>query len=126
LEIIIILALIGLVIVPLEKIYNFLVNFYKYISHKFYKLEIKQFIDIRNNFVKHLKYEIIKLNQEADWNDFFYTDLEAEVEVDPYSDLDLNRSKNPIVWVKYFYFLVRNLIGISPASKLKRILLKPL
>ena len=124
LEIIIILALLGLVIVPLEKIYKSIVNLYKYISPSFYKPEIKQFIDIRNNFVKHLKYEIVKLNQEADWNDFFYTELEAEVEVDPYSDLDFLRSKNPITWLRSFYFLIRNIIGMPPSSKVEKNLIQ--
>jgi hypothetical protein len=52
----------------------------------------KQFNALRNNFLKHLTYEVERLNREADWADFNYTELEAEV--DPIEDLRTNTYSN--------------------------------
>ena len=48
-------------------------------------------MEVYNYFVKHLIHEVVHLNQEADWNDFYYTQLEAEVEVDHLADLNSGR-----------------------------------
>jgi len=76
------------------------------------------------NFVDHLVYEVQRLNREADWNDFQYTELEAEVEVDRSLNLDIHPSKNPIVWIISLCQIVRNSIGISPILKVQKNLIQ--
>lgn len=44
---------------------------------------IKGYIRQRRNFVLHLIWELQRLSRASDWSDFYYTDLEAEVEIDP-------------------------------------------
>ncbi|MCK5267387.1 MAG: NACHT domain-containing protein [Spirochaetes bacterium] len=124
LKVIFVLALVGLISKPLEIFYKILSNSIKFLKTRFYNPEIKQFVDIRNNFVKHLEYEVNKLNLEADWNDFLYTELEAEVEVDPSFDLDYLSSKTPFFWIRSFYRLVKNSIGLSPTSKVEKNLIQ--
>ena len=124
---IIILLLLDKVLKPLEKILSLLSNTAKLIRNRYYDPETRQFIAIRKNFVEHLSHEVEKLNRDADWNDFHYTELEAEVEVDYSHDLDIHHSKIPIVWLYYLYrilyslyHIVRKFIGISPASKVQK------
>lgn len=74
----------------------------------------------RKNFVEHLSYEVQRLNREADWDDFQYTELEAEVEVDSSLDFDLHFSKNPIILIHSLCQIVRNSIGISPTLKVQK------
>jgi len=61
-----------------------------------------------------------RLNREADWNDFYYVDLEAEVEIDPSLDFDVRSAKNPIVLLSSFYQIVGSSLGISPALKVQK------
>ena len=58
----------------------------KFLSRQFYNSADKDFVEVCNLIVQHLVYEVQRLNREADWNDFHYTALEAEVEVDPALD----------------------------------------
>lgn len=96
----------------------------KTIKTHFYDRETMQFLDIRKNFVEHLSYEVQRLNREADWNDFHYTELEAEVEVDPSLDLAVHPSKNPIVWILSLYQIVRKSIGRSASLKIQKNLIR--
>ena len=118
--IILILLLAAITIKILEIIMNCGKNVFKSIGTHFYNRETTQFIKIRKNFVEHLTYEVQRLNREADWNDFQYTELEAEVEVDPSLDLDIHFSKNPIVLLHSLCQIVRNSIGISPTLKVQK------
>jgi len=58
-----------------------------FISRKFYSQDDKDFVRIRNLVIETMAYDVRRLNREANWNDFHYTTLEAEVEVDPAADL---------------------------------------
>ena len=122
--IILILLLAAITIKTLEMIINCGKNVFKAIKTYIYNREIIQFIKIRKNFVEHLTYEVQRLNREADWNDFQYTELEAEVEVDRSLDLDIPLSKNPIVWLHSLCQIVRNSIGISPTLKVQKSLIQ--
>ena len=81
-EILLICIFLIILIEIFRKLIHYSRDIIKVIETRFYNLGIRQFVDIRNNFVKHLVYEVQKLNLKADWNDFLYTELEAEVEVD--------------------------------------------
>ena len=107
-----------------KKYINYVNDGIKTIKTHFYNRETIQFIKIRKNFVEHLNYEVQRLNREADWNDFQYTELEAEVEVDRSPDLDTPLSKNPIVWLHSVCQIVRNSIGISPSLKVQKSLIQ--
>ena len=119
LHVLVILALIGLAWKPINGLCKFILNCIKYAKTRFYDIDTKQFIAARNNFVKYLEYEVIKLNQEADWNDFFYTELEAEVEVDSSSYLDAKSSKL-FFWLRPYYTLILSLIRLSPGTKIEK------
>lgn len=99
-------------------------NILKTIIPHIYNRETMQFIDIRKNFVEHLIYEVQRLNREADWNDFHYTELEAEVEVDPSVDLAMHPSKNPIVWIPSLCQIVKKSIGRSTSLKIQKNLIR--
>jgi hypothetical protein len=116
---ILILILFIIIIEIFRIIANYGKNVIKAIKTRFYNRETMQFIEIRKNFVDHLSYEVRRLNREADWNDFHYTELEAEVEVDPSLDLDMHPSKNPIVWIHSLCQIVRKSIEISPSLKIQ-------
>lgn len=116
---ILILILFIIIIEIFRRIANYGKNVIKAIKTRFYNRETMQFIEIRKNFVDHLSYEVRRLNREADWNDFHYTELEAEVEVDPSLDLDMHPSKNPIVWIHSLCQIVRKSIEISPSLKIQ-------
>ena len=116
---ILILILFIIIIEIFRIIANYGKNAIKAIKTRFYNRETMQFIEIRKNFVDHLSYEVRRLNREADWNDFHYTELEAEVEVDPSLDLDMHPSKNPIVWIHSLCQIVRKSIEISPSLKIQ-------
>ena len=88
-----------------------------------YDYDQKQFIGLRNNFIKHLVYEVERLNREADWADFNYTELEAEVEVDPIVDWGKTLSNRPIIIMQSLYHALKALIGLYPASKVEKSLI---
>src|SRR5687768_7406240 len=67
----------------LKFVFRLISNLWKYISSLFYSREEKDFVELRNLFIEHLMYEVQRLNREADWNDFHYTTLDAEVDIDP-------------------------------------------
>ena len=104
--------------------YHSLISAIKSIKSTLYPPETKRFVAIRKIFVEHLDSEVKRLNREADWNDFYYTELEAEVEIDPSLDFDVRSAKNPIVWLRSFYHMVISSIGISPALKVQKNLIQ--
>ena len=84
----------------------------------------KQFIGLRNNFIKHLTYEVERLNREADWADFNYTELEAEVEVDPIMDLNENtRSNRTILIFNSCFATLKGILGFHETLKIKKSLI---
>lgn len=121
---ILILILFIVIIEIFKKYINYVNDGIKAIKTHFYNRETIQFIKIRKNFVEHLNYEVQRLNREADWNDFQYTELEAEVEVDRSLDLDIPLSKNPIVWLHSLCQIVGNSIRISPTLKVQKSLIQ--
>jgi len=121
---ILILILFIVIIEIFKKYINYVNDGIKAIRTHIYNRETIQFIKIRKNFVEHLTYEVQRLNREADWNDFQYTELEAEVEVDRSLDLDIPLSKNPIVWLHSLCQIVRNSIGIAPTLKVQKSLIQ--
>jgi hypothetical protein len=88
-----------------------------------YDYDQKQFIGLRNNFIKHLVYEVERLNREADWADFNYTELEAEVEVDPIVDWNMTISSRLLFIPQSFYHAAKALMGWYPASKVEKSLI---
>ena len=104
--------------------YHSLISAIKSIKSTLYPPETKRFVAIRKIFVEHLDSEVKRLNREGDWNDFYYTDLEAEVEIDPSLDFDVRNAKNPIVWLRSFYHMVISSLGISPALKVQKNLIQ--
>lgn len=125
LKTIIFLMFLGLIY---ELIIKHIINIVKvsteFIKAKFYHPETKRFVDIRNLFIDHLESEIKRLNREADWNDFYYTELEAEVEIDPSLDLDLQNTNNPILLLYSFFNIIRSSIGMLPNLKVEKNLTK--
>ena len=77
-----------------------------------YTNETKLFIEARQNFTKHLMSEVERLNREADWNDFYYTELEAEVEVQLNHIDDDSRG-----WFRYWH--VFRLFFVRPSTQPK-------
>ena len=112
----------------LIKTFNYIIhqilNLAKAIETHFYNYERRQFIGIRNNFVDHLIYEVQRLNQKADWNDFLYTELEAEVEVDLSLNSEMGLWKNPFVSLNYFWKAFKKYMGISPSLKYQKNLIR--
>ena len=104
--------------------YKLLVSAIKLIKSTLYPPGTKRFVAIRKIFVEHLDSEVKRLNREADWNDFYYTELEAEIEIDPSLDFDVRSAKNPIIWLRSFYHMVISSFGISPASKIQKNLIQ--
>lgn len=76
----------------------------------------KAFVDIRNVVVQHLIYEVERLNREADWNDFYYTALEAKVEVDPALTIFTQRSSRVLSWFRTIWSSLKGMI-VSPTAK---------
>ena len=104
--------------------YHILISAIKSIKSTLYPPETKRFVAIRKIFVEHLDSEVKRLNREADWNDFYYTELEAEVEIDPSLDFDVRSAKNPIIGLRSFYHMVTSSLRISPASKIQKNLIQ--
>lgn len=123
-EILLFLILLIAIIEIFKKFILYSQNTIKYIETRFYNLEIRQFVDIRNNFVNHLVYEVQKLNLKADWNDFLYTELEAEVEVDLSLNFEMGFWKNPFVLLNYFWHTFKKFAGISPSLKFQKNLIR--
>lgn len=99
-------------------------SLYKAIRHLIgrftYDQDTKDFIRVRSLFANHLIREVIDLNIKADWNDFHYVALEAEVEVDPALDVGIGHA-NPIVIVWWFLRrLPRALLRITPAARVEK------
>lgn len=105
-------SVIILLFVTIE-IIKFILNIFKFILHYarplFYKDVDKEFVKERKVIVEHMIYEVQRMNREADWNSFFYTELEAEVEVDPIS-ININYSANEAI-VK-IYSIISTIRGI--------------
>jgi len=88
----------------------------RFLSRRFYSQAAKDFVEVRNLVVQHLIYEVVRLNQEADWNDFHYTALEAEVEVDPALDTFTQRSNRFWDWLRTIWSSLKGMI-VSPAAR---------
>ena len=73
------LVIIILVVILLAKISGYIdnissgLNKIKTLMARRSDYDQKQFIALRNNFIKHLTYEVERLNREADWADFNYS-----------------------------------------------------
>lgn len=124
-KIITVMLFLGLVYeLILKRIFDFLKKCLSSIKAIFYTPEIERFIALRNIFVEHLDSEVKRLNRESDWNDFYYTQLEAEVEMDPSLDLDIHSTKNPIILIRSFFHVLVSSIGMSPTSKIQKNLIQ--
>lgn len=78
----------------------------------------KDFIRVRNRFANHLIIELERLNQEVDWNDFYYTKLQAQVEVEPeYLSMKSGLSYL-LTWIYSIPMLTKMLIGLTPSGEL--------
>ena len=108
----------------LDWFFDLIVRGIKATGRVLYNRETREFVRIRNRFVEHLIYEVERLNREADWNDFHYTALEAEVEVDLALDLDMSHSKLVVVWLRLLRSLPRAIFRISPSGGLEKNLVK--
>lgn len=122
--IIIFILAIAMIIRAISDILECFRKFSKYFRTKFYDLETKQFIQFRTSFVENLKNDIIRLNNESNWSDFYYTDLEAEVEVDPAVDLAYqnatSRVKVIIQKIFFYIYVFRNSIGLPNRNKIEK------
>jgi hypothetical protein len=87
-----------------------------FLSRRFYSQADKDFVEVRSLVVQHLIYEVQRLNREADWNDFRYTALEAEVEVDPALDTFTQRSNRVLGWLRTIWASLKGMI-VSPAAR---------
>jgi hypothetical protein len=90
-----------------------------FLSRRFYSQADKDFVEVRNLVVQHLIYEVQRLNREADWNDFHYTALEAEVEVDPALDTFTQRSNRVLGWLRTIWASLKGTI-VSPAARTEK------
>lgn len=97
-------------------------------STVFYNPETRDFIRLRNNFLQTMIYDVQRLNRDAAWSDFYYTALEAEVEVDPGLELDTRTSIPIIAWIRLLGPMIRGVFrGVfrtSSAGKVERNLVK--
>lgn len=75
----------------------------------------RRFINSRNNFIEHLQSEIKKIHMDTNWSDYYYTDLDAEVEI-----TNLNEGCK----IKYIPSSIKRLIGIEKKNELKRNLIE--
>jgi|WetSurMetagenome_2_1015567.scaffolds.fasta_scaffold33250_1 hypothetical protein len=74
-----------------------------------------------------LRDDVQTLNSEANWSDFYYSDLEAEVEVDPSWDLNTKYSNDLIVLLERFYLKIINikyLVKITRTPKIEKNLVR--
>jgi predicted NACHT family NTPase len=108
----------------LDWIIDLIVRGLKAVGRILYNRETWEFVRIRNRFVEHLIYEVERLNREADWNDFHYTALEAEVEVDPSLDLDMSRSNPILAWLRLFRSLPRSIFRMLPSGRVEKNLVR--
>ncbi len=76
----------------------------------------KDFVDVRNVVVQHLIYEVQRLNRETDWDDFYYTALEAKVEVDPALTIFTQRPNHILSWLYIVWSSLKSTI-VSPTAK---------
>ncbi len=111
----------ALIIIPfiykvLKFLFRLITNLWKYISSLFYSREEKDFVEIRNLFIQHLVYEVQRLNREADWNDFHYTTLEAEVDIDPAIEINIRNINSLPYWLLTRLLLIKNIFR-SPVGK---------
>lgn len=79
--------------------------------------ETRDYIQLRNRFANHCMIEIQRLNQETDWNDFYYTTLEAEVEVEQVVGFGEIRGRFFIAWLRSLPSLIRIVLGKSRTTK---------
>jgi hypothetical protein len=100
----------------LKGLYLFFRGIWKSVKAYFYKPEIKDFIEVRSLVVDHLIYEVRRLSRESDWNDFHYSALEAEVEIDPDTRLFSTNRNSLIYWFSTRWAALRS-IFITPSGK---------
>jgi len=74
--------------------------------------DTKDYIAVRNRFAKHLIVELERQNLDTDWNDFYYTKLQAEVDVDSLADLELKNQNIIVAWIKSISTFVPLLLGV--------------
>jgi hypothetical protein len=108
----------------LDKIPQLVMWTSKALLRLFYNRDERDFVGIRNRFVKHLIYEVERLNRDADWNDFHYTALEAEVEVDPALDPFYRGSNRILAWLRSIPSLVEGVFRVSPAGSVEKDLVR--
>lgn len=113
-KIILILVVLRLLKIDIEKHITNLIRFFK--SQVDYLDSDKRiFIRSRNNFIEHLLAEIKKIHVDTNWSDYYYTDLDAEVEV-----TNLNEGYK----IKYIPSFIKRLIGIEKKNEVKRNLIE--
>ncbi len=106
-----------------ERIYYFL-DLLKRLMIHFYNEDDKAFVNARANFVEGLLDEIKSLNLKSNWNDFNYTELEAEVEVSQFNELDGTNSKKLAVLFLTFKEMVIKRLKPSSKNKVEKSLIK--
>jgi hypothetical protein len=68
------------------------------------------FMRVRNRFANNRLIEIERMNQESDWNDFYYTELEAEVEIESLVTWDKARGNRLLAWLYSIPLLFKQLL----------------
>lgn len=122
--ILVFIFLVGALVTYLDKIYNFLIYLKNKTVNSMRKSnEEEQFVAFRSVFIEHLLYEVKKLNRDSDWNDFHYTGLEAEVEVDESLDLSTGGAGRHSLQLSLVRYIISNSIKIlrlSPTISIKK------
>jgi len=121
---ILIVVLLSIIITAFKIIHGAVYSIKNYLQSKMHDENDKKFIKLKNNFVENLVYRIDRLNKDDNWSELFYTNLDAEIEVDSSIDVDINALDSLMIWAKSFYYLIFKLIGFSSTSKIKKNLVK--
>ena len=123
-DIICIIVLLSIIIGAINIIYRAYSSIKKYVRTRMYAEGDKKFLKLKNNFIENLAYRVDRLNKDDNWSELFYTNLDAEIEVDSSVDIDFGTLDSLMIWVKSFYYLIFKLIGFSSTSMIRENLVK--
>ena len=90
----------------------------------FYNQERRDFVVGRNNFVGNLISRIETINQESNWSDLSYTNLEAEVEVDPVQEFEVRGFHRPLAILRVIWLVIRGVFRSAPHGKVEKNLVR--